>query len=180
MSGITRDFVFELDIPAINTEVGDIERDHNVIEGIFTAKSINHKNLTGECCLELTLLNENENIPETIENVEVVENYLRVKAAEAIEENIKKADKQQFAEAQKGIDNMIQCIQSNKIARKEKMDHLVTDLQQIKQKCSQNEYASEGRKLAMSSGQSHTMQNNFQYSNCIQSSMLSDMRSKKN
>lgn len=31
MSGITRDFVFELEIPAIDGEVGDIDRDHNVI-----------------------------------------------------------------------------------------------------------------------------------------------------
>jgi len=41
MSGITKDFVFELEIPAINTEVGDVDRDHNVIEGIFAAKGVN-------------------------------------------------------------------------------------------------------------------------------------------
>lgn len=35
--------------------------------------------------MELTFLNESENIPDTVENVEVIENYLRVKAAEAIE-----------------------------------------------------------------------------------------------
>jgi hypothetical protein len=68
--------------------------------------------------MELTFLNESENIPDTVENVEVIENYLRVKATEAIELNLKKADKQQYAEAQKGIDDMIQCIQQNKKARK--------------------------------------------------------------
>lgn len=41
MSGITKDFVFELEIPSINTEVGDIDRDHNVIEGIFSGKGVN-------------------------------------------------------------------------------------------------------------------------------------------
>lgn len=35
--------------------------------------------------MELTFLNEKENIPDTVENVEVIENYLRVKATEAIE-----------------------------------------------------------------------------------------------
>ena len=36
-----------------------------------------------------------------------MENHLRVKATEVIEENIVKADHHQYEEAQKGIDNMI-------------------------------------------------------------------------
>ena len=60
------------------------------------------------------------------------------------------------------------------------MTNLITDLNQIKQKCSQQDYASEGRKWMMSAQQSHTMQNNFQYSNCIQSEMLNNMKAKKN
>lgn len=35
MSGVTKDYVFEIAIPHIDTEVGDVDRDHNVIEGIF-------------------------------------------------------------------------------------------------------------------------------------------------
>jgi hypothetical protein len=44
-----------------------------------------------------------------------------VKTAEAIEENIKKAEANQYYEAQNGIDKMINNIQSNPRARKEKM-----------------------------------------------------------
>lgn len=62
----------------------------------------------------------------------MIENYLRVKAAEAIEENMKKAEENRFEEAQIGIDNMIQNIQQSKKARKEKMESLVNDLQLIK------------------------------------------------
>lgn len=51
----------------------------------------------------------------------MIENYLRVKAAEAIEENMKKAENNNFEEAQKGIDTMINDIQNNKKARKDKM-----------------------------------------------------------
>ena len=47
----------------------------------------------------------------------MIENYLRVKAAEAIEENMKKADQHQYVEAQKGIEAMINSIQSSKKAR---------------------------------------------------------------
>lgn len=50
--------------------------------------------------------------------MEVIENYLRVKAAEAIEENISRADMQQYEQAQKGIDDMIEKIRSNPRARK--------------------------------------------------------------
>lgn len=58
MSGITKDFVFELEIPNINTEVGDLDRDHTIMEAIFTAKTMSNQNKNGECSLELTLLNK--------------------------------------------------------------------------------------------------------------------------
>jgi len=79
-----------------------------------------------------------------------------------------KADQQHYEEAQKGIDNMINYIQANKKVRKEKMDSLVTDLNQIKSKCSKQDY-SEGRKWMMNAQNAHSKQNNFQYSNCVQS-----------
>lgn len=63
MSGISKDFVFELKIPYINTEVEDVNREHCAIEGIFVAKGVNGENMVGECYLNLTLLNENEEIP---------------------------------------------------------------------------------------------------------------------
>ena len=59
------------------------------------------------------------------------------------------------------------------------MDYLITDLNQIKQKCSQQDYASEGRKIMMSAQQSHTMQNNLQYSNCTQTTMLNQLKAEK-
>ena len=100
-----------------------------MLEGNFIAKGIDNQNISGECFLRLTLLNENEEIPEINENVEVIENYLRVKASDAIEENMKKADQQKYEEAQKGIDEVINNIQQNKKARREKMEYLVNDLQ---------------------------------------------------
>lgn len=179
MSGISKDYVFELEIPAIDAEVGDLDRDHNIIEGIFMAKGVNGKNISGECVLKLTMLNHNEEIPEENENVDVTENYIRVKAAEAIEENIARADMQQFEEAQKGIDEMIGYIQSNKRVRKEKMDHLVEDLNQIRAKCSRQDYGSGGRKEMWHAQKAHSNQNNFQYSNAIQSEMVTKRKAMK-
>lgn len=31
MSGVTKDYVFEIGIPNINTEVGDVDRNHDII-----------------------------------------------------------------------------------------------------------------------------------------------------
>lgn len=53
---------------------------------------------------------------------------------------MKKAEKNDYDGAQKGIDNMISVIQNNKKARKEKMEVLVQDLQNIKAKCSKQDY----------------------------------------
>ncbi len=63
-----------------------------------------------------------------------------MKATEAIEENMKKAEQNKFEEAQHGIDLMINNIQTNKKVRKDKMESLVNDLQQIREKCSKQEY----------------------------------------
>ena len=74
---------------------------------------------------------------------------------------------------------MIQCIQENKKVRKDKMDHLVNDLNQIKQKCSKQDWQSEGRKWMKNAQQAHSMQNNYQYSNCIQSTMVEQRKALK-
>jgi hypothetical protein len=49
---------------------------------------------------------------------------------------MKKAEENKYEEAQKGIEDMIQNIQSNKKVRQDKMSNLVDDLKLIKQKCS--------------------------------------------
>lgn len=129
--------------------------------------------------LSLTLINPSEEIAEINENVDVIENYLRVKAAEAIAENMKKAEENRFEEAQVGIDNMIQNIQQNKKARKEKMESLVNDLQLIREKCSKQSYQEEGRKWMVNAQNAHSNKANFQYSNCMQMEMVSQRKSKK-
>lgn len=59
MSGASKDFVFLLQIPNIDAEVDDIDRDHNIIEGIWMAKGLNGEKFAGENLLKLTLLNSN-------------------------------------------------------------------------------------------------------------------------
>lgn len=111
--------------------------------------------------------------------MEVIENYLRVKATEAIEENMKKAEANKFEDAQKGLDVMINSIQTNKKARKEKMDVLVQDLQQIREKCSKQDYQHVGKKYMVSAQNAHMNKQAYQYSNCVQQEMVAERKSKK-
>ncbi len=90
-------------------------------------------------------------------------------AADAIEVNLQMADNNKLEEARKGIDEMIGQIQSNKRARKDKMEYLVNDLQKIREKCeSKQEYQNEGKKWMKSAQIAHSKQNNYAYSNAVQ------------
>ena len=92
---------------------------------------------------------------------------------------MKMAENQQYDEAQKGIDNMINHIQHHKKARKDKMESLVNDLQNIKQKCSKQDYHAEGKKWMKSAQMAHGNQQNYAYSNCVQQEMVMNQKSKK-
>ena len=85
---------------------------------------------------------------------------------------MKKAEANKFEEAQSGIDTMINNIQGNKKARKEKMDVLVKDLEQIRSKCSKQDYQQEGRKWMMNIQQAHSNKVNYQYANSVQTAMV--------
>ena len=171
--------MFELTVPNIAGEVGDMEREHIVCEAILGAKGVQGQQIAGAASLSLTLINPQEEIAEINENIDVIENYLRVKATEAIEENMKKAEENKYEEAQKGIDHMIESIQGNKKARKEKMESLVNDLQLIKQKCSPQEYQQEGRKWMVNAQNAHSQKANYQYSNQMQTQMVQERKAKK-
>ena len=96
MSGVSKDFVFELTFPAIEGEVGDVGREHVIMEAVMEAKGVQGQAMGGESSLSVTLINKNEEIAEVNENVDVIENYLRVKASEAIDVNMKFAEANNF------------------------------------------------------------------------------------
>lgn len=72
MSQISKDYVFELTIPKIEGEVGDLNREHVICEGILGAKGILGQQMAGASSLSLTLINPNEEIAQVNENVDVI------------------------------------------------------------------------------------------------------------
>lgn len=137
LSGARKDFVFEVEIPHLDFLVGDVDRSHEVLMASFAAKMVDGKTVDGETRLSITLLNPEELIPEDKEDIEVVENFFRVKAAEAIEVGVGSADQRRFTEAQGGLDKMIQAIEANPRVRKDRVQHVVEDLRQVREKCSE-------------------------------------------
>ena len=91
MGGVSKDFVFELTFPAIDGEVGDVAREHVVMEAVMEGQGVQGQAMVDASSLSVTLINQNEEIAEVNENVDVIENYLRVQASEAIEVNMKMA-----------------------------------------------------------------------------------------
>lgn len=59
------------------------------------------------------------------------------------------------------------------------MQNLVDDLQLIREKCSKQEYQQEGKKWMVNAQNAHSNKANYQYSNCVQSQMVQERRSKK-
>ena len=75
----------ELVLPPVNIKVDDRFRNVVVLEILFETKdSTGTRNLKGRRELVLQIVNENEQIGDIEEDGEVLENYFRVKGAEAI------------------------------------------------------------------------------------------------
>jgi hypothetical protein len=81
ISEISKDFVFELRIPPSALELGDFERNQTIIKAKFEAVTPSKEVLIGGSELNLTFFNHYESLVAREENTDVVENYLRVRAA---------------------------------------------------------------------------------------------------
>lgn len=86
LAGVEKGFVLELEIPPTAMKVMDTERTHCVLQVDITAQdNINAVKVRKSASLKLHLINELECLNEIEEDGEVMENYFRVKSAEAIQ-----------------------------------------------------------------------------------------------
>jgi hypothetical protein len=59
MSGVEKHYILELEIPHIQAEIGDIQRDHKILECTYQITDLNNEIIKGETSFEFTLLNSN-------------------------------------------------------------------------------------------------------------------------
>jgi len=96
ISDSTKEFIFLVEIPPINSKLGDFERNAKIVSVKMSAKPLEDgkKPINFEANLVLTCYNEDENIPQDSEADENVEyNYLRVMGAEAMKNCMNEAEK---------------------------------------------------------------------------------------
>ncbi len=84
MSGVSKDLILELEIPAMNVNVNDQQRNQIILKAILEAKDVKNNVFSKKFDLVVNFLNENEVLGDIEEDGEVMVNYYRVKAAEAM------------------------------------------------------------------------------------------------
>ena len=96
MNGISKDYMLRLKIPKMSEQIQDFEREQVVLAADLSAEDIDKVTHQKNAKLKLTFYNEEEKIQggesAMDEDGEVMENYYRVKVAEALKDGVKLAD----------------------------------------------------------------------------------------
>ena len=100
VSGVSKDFIFILKVPAFPSDYQLKDGDSfKVIDVSYRAKGINGESLHGEAQLHLSLVSEDFAIDENLDDADVIENNLRLEATEAMQKSIEFAEEDDFIQA---------------------------------------------------------------------------------
>lgn len=184
LSGAERGFVMELVVPQINLKVDDKSRNVVVLDVNLQAKdSTGTKLLKIRSELVLNLINENEQIGDIEEDGEVMENYFRVKGAEAIEEAISLANRGEYQQGSAKIELVMNQIQQARNVDQKKMQPLMQQLGVSKQGCQPQQFSSYGSKAMAQNVQNCFKQqvdlSSMQCANYAISNMVQQVRQQK-
>ena len=134
--------------------------------------------------LNITILNNDEEVKDYEKDEEVEVNYLRVMAAEGLEKAQKDAEIGNYANGQQKIDIVINKIQNSKRQNIQEVQVMMDNLQKARLLVAPKEFEGAGKHYIASYGnnmkqqQSHPMSHEM-YSNNLQTNMLNAVRSKK-
>lgn len=104
ISGVSKEYIFEVSIPPISSSIGDHERNAVWVEASLSARQVGDDSkppikLSAE--LIYTVFNETEEIPPDSEiDEDVLFNVLRVRGAEVIETCMQNAEKRDYDRGQ--------------------------------------------------------------------------------
>ncbi|KAL4435511.1 hypothetical protein ABPG74_020287 [Tetrahymena malaccensis] len=164
--GVSKDFIFEITLPKSDIKaLQDFERNLEIINVELTAIPIDSEYTTKvikENNLILTLFTQNENVAQDSEINDNVEfNYIRVKAASAMEEAIKFADRNQYNEGQAVLIDMLKKIEKSHPNNKAKLQVIKDDLVQCQQNVQPQQYQNQGRFQAQQSCNNNYQQQSY-------------------
>jgi len=184
LAGSEKGYMLEMEVPPIACRVEDKERSQCVLDVALTAKDkAGEKTIRKEAKLVLHFVNEDELMGDVEEDGEVMENYFRVKGAEAIEEAISIANRGQYEDGNRRIEFIMEQISQNKKVNQLRMEPMMNQLKVSKQSCRPEVYHAVGKKNMVSNTKCFIEQKSQatseMYSNKVQSRMVNQMKSKK-
>lgn len=148
INGMKRDYVFDIQIPRITSNINDNQRDEILVTCTLTSKAIsNDEVVTAKSTLHAKFYHEEEENKEANEelNEEVVINLFRVQVGEVIEKAVKLAESNQHADALKEIDTLINKILISKHSKNAQLKKFVEQLETSKENCKPEVFNDYGR-----------------------------------
>ncbi|EAR90750.2 von willebrand factor type A (VWA) domain was originally protein (macronuclear) [Tetrahymena thermophila SB210] len=184
--GVSKDFIFEMTVPKSDfKDFQDFERNLGVLNVQLTAIPTNSEYTTQilkENNLVLTLFTQNEKIAQDSEINDNVEfNYIRVKAAQAMEDAIKYADRNQYQEGQAVLSDMLKKIEKSHPNNQARLQVIKEDLFLCQKNVQPQQYQNQGRFMAQQQcnnnfqQQSYAIRSNDIYQAPMQRKMNSDI-----
>ncbi|CAD8069764.1 unnamed protein product [Paramecium sonneborni] len=145
--GTRKDYVFELELPKTNCQFNDNQRNVKLIQAQLTITDTQTKQvISKQDCLELVILNENEEHNQNEDDIDVYCQYFRVKGTDVINSARQLCEAHQNDQALTLINEMLIQIKSKqKVAASDQCQGIIQDLEQALLASKKKEYFNYGR-----------------------------------
>ncbi|EAR88380.2 Von willebrand factor type A (vWA) domain was originally protein (macronuclear) [Tetrahymena thermophila SB210] len=161
LSGVSKDFVFEMEADAFDEQTESTITDENSIFNFITAEltaqSVSSKEEANkQKTFQLQLIDTRSMVEgvEQEEDGEVVENYYRVLSAQAIQEGQNSAEQGNFEQANDNIQKVLNTLLSSRYSKSMNVKNCIDELQNCKQHCNSSNYQKLGQGIFSSGAQS--------------------------
>jgi len=185
ISGRQKDYVLELKVPVNTKELLDEQKNIVVASAEADIVALNNQHIVKKAELQITLLNEVEEVKEEEEDDrEVMKNFYRVKGASVMSEARLLADGSKHEEAKKILQSFKEELENSFLKTEEFIMNLVKDITQAIHNVEPTVYHQMGRHNMVENTRAQmTQKTNFKsainYQNCVQQEMTSHVRAMK-
>ncbi|KAL4472626.1 hypothetical protein ABPG74_018575 [Tetrahymena malaccensis] len=161
LSGVSKDFVFEMEADPFDEQAESTITDENsifnLVEAELTAQSVSSKEEANKKKSFQLQLIDGRNVMEGAEleeDGEVVENYYRVLSAQAIQEGQTQAEQGNYQQANDNIQKVLNTLLSSRYSKSMNVKSCISELESCKQFCNSSNYQKLGQGIFSSGAQS--------------------------
>jgi len=129
VSSQKKDYVLEIKIPSTTKNLLDHEKNIKIISAEAIITGFDGKETIKKADLSITLLNETEQIQEEEDDdIDVMKHFYRVKGSLVMDEGRKLADRNQYEEAKKTLENFKQEIANSRLKEDTYIKNMIKDI----------------------------------------------------